>query len=158
MHFNVMNDTLHFTVALIDKFVSKNHGRIPKTDLQLIGVSCMKIADVFLERSKEYYRQENAYEYAYITADEFSKEQVVETEKKILGFFDFEIQFPTAMSFFKLMTVMLEHEEISAEANKYITQVGSFACYLTLLDISLMTDFAPSVIASSCLCIAFKVL
>ena len=81
MHFNVMNDTLHFTVSLIDKFVSKNHGKIAKTDLQLIGVSCMKIADVFLERSKEYYRQENAYEYAYITADEFTKEQVVETEK-----------------------------------------------------------------------------
>ena len=51
----------------------------------------MKIADVFLERSKEYYRQENAYEYAYITADEFSKEQVVLTEKNILSFFDFDI-------------------------------------------------------------------
>jgi hypothetical protein len=32
----------------------------------------MKIADVFNERSKEYYRQENASEYAYITADEYS--------------------------------------------------------------------------------------
>lgn len=32
----------------------------------------MKIADVFNERSKEYYRQENSTEYAYITADEYS--------------------------------------------------------------------------------------
>ena len=109
MHFNVMNDTLHFTVSLIDKYVCYNHNKIPKTDLQLIGVSAMKIADVSLERSKEYYRQENAYEYAYITADEFTKEQVVETEKKILSFFDFEIQFPTAMSFFKLLSVILKH-------------------------------------------------
>ena len=28
----------------------------------------MKLADVFNEKSKEYYRQENASEYAYITA------------------------------------------------------------------------------------------
>jgi hypothetical protein len=32
----------------------------------------MKIADQYNERSKEYYRQENAKDYAYITADEFN--------------------------------------------------------------------------------------
>lgn len=37
----------------------------------------MKIADVFNERSKEYYRQENASEYSYITADEYSADEVV---------------------------------------------------------------------------------
>lgn len=42
--------------------------------MQLLGVSCMKLADVYIERSKEYYRQENAYEYAYITAEEFNRE------------------------------------------------------------------------------------
>lgn len=37
----------------------------------------MKIGDVFNERSKEYYRQENAVEYAYITADEYTDREVV---------------------------------------------------------------------------------
>ena len=47
----------------------------------------MKVADVFLERSKEYYRQENSYEYAYNTAEEFTREQVVSFEKHLLNFF-----------------------------------------------------------------------
>ena len=37
----------------------------------------MKLADVFNERSKEYYRQENANEYAYITADEYTPLEVI---------------------------------------------------------------------------------
>jgi hypothetical protein len=41
----------------------------------------MKIADVFNERSKEYYRQENAAEYAYITADEYTPIEVIQMEK-----------------------------------------------------------------------------
>jgi hypothetical protein len=68
-------------VGLIDKYLAANHSKIIKGNLQLIGVACMKIADVFLEKSKEYYRQENSQEYAYITANEFTKEQVVAMEK-----------------------------------------------------------------------------
>jgi len=41
----------------------------------------MKIADVFNEKSKEYYRQENAAEYAYITADEYTPTEVIDMEK-----------------------------------------------------------------------------
>ena len=49
----------------------------------------MKIADVFNERSKEYYRQENAAEYAYITADEYTPPEVISMEKQILNVIDF---------------------------------------------------------------------
>jgi hypothetical protein len=34
----------------------------------------MKICDQLCERSKEYYRQDNAKDYAYITAEEFTSE------------------------------------------------------------------------------------
>jgi cyclin A len=70
VHFEVMGETLHYAVKFIDRTLSKMP--VDKTKLQLVGVSCMKIADVFNERSKEYYRQENASEYAYITADEYT--------------------------------------------------------------------------------------
>jgi hypothetical protein len=56
LHFGVSSDTLSMAVGLIDKYLACNHGQIVKGDLQLIGVACMKISDVFLERSKEYYR------------------------------------------------------------------------------------------------------
>jgi hypothetical protein len=63
----------------------------------------MKIADVFNERSKEYYRQENASEYSYITADEYSAEEVVMMEKQILNILDFDLYAPTAITFIKVL-------------------------------------------------------
>jgi len=54
VHFEVMSETLHFAINYIDRTLSKM--AVEKKQLQLVGVSCMKIADVFNERSKEYYR------------------------------------------------------------------------------------------------------
>lgn len=54
VHFEVMSETLHLAINYIDRYLSEVN--VQKTKLQLLGVSCMKIADVFNERSKEYYR------------------------------------------------------------------------------------------------------
>lgn len=53
IHFDLMTDTLHFAISYIDRTLSKIE--IEKTKLQLVGVTCMKLADVFNEKSKEYY-------------------------------------------------------------------------------------------------------
>ena len=79
VHFEVMSETLHYAIGYIDRILSRMV--VEKNKLQLVGVSCMKIADVFNERSKEYYRQENAAEYAYITADEYTAQEVIQMEK-----------------------------------------------------------------------------
>lgn len=63
----------------------------------------MKIADVFNEKSKEYYRQENASEYAYITADEYTSEEVITMEKQILTLLDFNCFSPTVVHFLKMI-------------------------------------------------------
>jgi len=63
----------------------------------------MKIADVFNEKSKEYYRQENASE--YITADEYSAEEVIDMEKKILTMLDFNCFSLTIPHFLKLIEI-----------------------------------------------------
>ncbi len=68
---------------------------IEKNWLQLVGVTAMKIADVFNEKSKEYYRQENAAEYAYITADEYTPTEVIDMEKWIVNLLDFNLLSPT---------------------------------------------------------------
>mmetsp|Transcript_26107 Transcript_26107/g.18555 ORF Transcript_26107/g.18555 Transcript_26107/m.18555 type:complete len:89 (+) Transcript_26107:2126-2392(+) len=75
VHFEVKCETLHLSIHLIDRYLSNVN--VEKVKLQLVGISCMKIGDVFNERSKEYYRQENAIEYAYITADEYTDREVV---------------------------------------------------------------------------------
>ena len=100
VHFEVMGETLHYAINYIDRTLSKI--TVEKNKLQLVGVACMKIADVFNERSKEYYRQENASEYAYITADEYTPSEVITMEKNILNILDFELYSPTSVAFIKL--------------------------------------------------------
>jgi cyclin A len=100
VHFEVMGETLHFAINFIDRTLSKMP--VEKSKLQLVGVACMKIADVFNERSKEYYRQENATEYSYITADEYTPLEVVQMEKRILNILDFDLYAPTSITFLKL--------------------------------------------------------
>ena len=53
IHFEVMTETLHYAISYIDRTLSLVE--IEKTKLQLVGVTSMKIADVFNEKSKEYY-------------------------------------------------------------------------------------------------------
>lgn len=68
----------------------------------------MKIADVFNERSKEYYRQENAAEYSYITADEYTPAEVIDMEKNILNILNFDLYAPSAITFLKLYNQIFE--------------------------------------------------
>ena len=101
VHFEVMSETLHYAINYIDRALSSM--TIEKSKLQLVGVACMKIADVFNERSKEYYRQENSSEYAYITADEYTPQEVVKMEKQILNILSFDLYSPPSVSYIKLI-------------------------------------------------------
>jgi hypothetical protein len=99
----------------------------------------MKIADVFNEKSKEYYRQENASEYAYITADEYTSEEVITMEKQILTLLDFNCFSPTIVHFLK----MIEMPDNSRVLCNYLS------------DIMLLTTnplkFKPSLVANAIL-------
>jgi hypothetical protein len=67
----------------------------------------MKIADVFNERSKEYYRQENAKEYAYITAEEYTAKELLDNEKNILMLLKFRLYSPTCVHFMRIYESVL---------------------------------------------------
>lgn len=61
----------------------------------------MKVVDQLCERSKEYYRQDNSADYAYITAEEFNTYQVVQMEKTILSVVDFKVMEETALGYLR---------------------------------------------------------
>lgn len=144
VHFEVSDETLHLAVAYIDRVLGLL--KIERAKLQLVGVTCMKIADVFHERSKEYYRQENSIEYAYITADEYTPAQVVIMEKEILNLLKFRLLTPTTLFFLKAYQALLN---VDSETYRY-------AQYLT--DLSLLSyeslSFNTSLLASAILYIS----
>ena len=84
----------------------------------------MKIADVYNEKSKEYYRQENASEYAYITADEYTSAEVIDMEKKILTLLDFNLFSPGVSHFSELYMRVLSYR--TAEGRDQILLFSQF--------------------------------
>ncbi|EGR31731.1 n-terminal domain protein [Ichthyophthirius multifiliis] len=108
LHFQLEEETLHYCIQYVDRILQQM--KLSKQNLQLVGVVCMKIADVFNEQSKEYYKQENANEYAYITADEYNTQQLLDMEKKILSLLDFELNIPTVLHFVKIKLSQLKME------------------------------------------------
>ena len=70
LHFDLKFETLHLAVNYMQRFIAdcSNNGVVNKKNLQLVGVAAMKVADCFNQRSREYYRQDNAHEYSKITA------------------------------------------------------------------------------------------
>ena len=69
------------------------------------------MSSVCHERSKEYYKQENASEYAYITADEYTASQLIDMEKIILNILGFKLNAPNAMHFIKIYVTLLQVPE-----------------------------------------------
>jgi len=152
VHFDFLDETLHLAVNYIDRTLTKV--KLDKTKLQLVGVTCLKIADVLHERSKEYYKQDNAKEYAYITADEYNPQQLIDMEKEILNLLKFNLVAPNAMHFLKIYIALFQIPD----------NVAVIACFLTdlmLLSYHIM-EFEYSLIASSalflaCMCQNFKI-
>ena len=148
IHFELSNETLHLAVAYLDRVLSEKIIDRPK--LQLLGVTCMKIADVFNQRSKEYYRQENAKEYAYITAEEYTEAELLETEKSILMLMKFRLYSPTNMHFLKLYQLALKVDEATQILSNYLADLSLLNCETT--------NFTPSLLASAILCFSCYVL
>jgi len=71
----------------------------------------MKIADVFNEKSKENFQLENAKEYAYITAEQYTPADLLENEKFVLNKFNFQLYSPTTIHFLKLYQMFFEIDE-----------------------------------------------
>ena len=120
VHFDLSQETLQLSVMYLDRSLSEI--TIDKSRLQLLGVTCMKIADVFNERSKEYYRQENAKEYVFITAGEYMEQELLDLEKRILTFMNFQMYSPTTIHFLKLYYELMNVDE----ATKILSNVILF--------------------------------
>lgn len=71
----------------------------------------LKFHSVFHERSKEYYKQDNAKEYAYITADEYNPQQLIDMEKEVLNLLDFKLISPNTMHFLKIYLALFKIPE-----------------------------------------------
>lgn len=87
-------DTLYLAVNFLDRFLSIS--KVQRAHLQLAGVTCMWLAAKF----EEIYPP-NVSEFAYITDNTYTREQLVAMEEQVLKKLKYELAVPTAKTFLR---------------------------------------------------------
>ena len=88
--------------------------------------------------------------FAYITDNTYTKEQIVELEIEILACLDFNITFPTSLRF-------LERFAKLAECTSEIFYMSRYLIELTLIEVT-ANKWNPAMLAASCLFLSYKIL
>lgn len=87
-------NTLYLTVHFVDAFLSQEH--IERHCLQLLGITCMLIASKYEEICAPCID-----ELCFITANTYTKGEVIALESQVLNTLGFRLSFPTAKTFLR---------------------------------------------------------
>jgi len=125
--------TLHLAACVAERYLaSPGRPALELDELYVVGATSLKVADVFAEPSKEYYKQESAEEYAQ--ASRRSQRAVTATailscERDLLQSLGFDLQLPTVDWFVRSF---LSYTGLAPDGRA--ARVALFASDLSLLD------------------------
>lgn len=137
--FHLLPETLHLTVHLVDSFLSTE--KVEKSELQLVGVSCMLVAAKY----EELYAPDLT-DYEFITDNTFTKKQILRMEMKVLQCVNFDLSRPHSIIFLRWLHLELEISSKQYALAKYFGEVA-------LVEYSL-AHLLPSRIAAASLVLA----
>ncbi|XP_051946613.1 G2/mitotic-specific cyclin-B2 [Xyrauchen texanus] len=141
--FQLLQETLYMTVAILDRFLQVQP--VTRKKLQLVGVTAMLIACKYEERHVPMIG-----DFAYIADDAFTKAQIREMEMLILSELKFELGRPLPLHFLRRAS-----KAGYADAEKHT--LAKYFLELTLLDYD-MVHYHPSETAAAALCLSQLVL
>ena len=141
--FKLVDETLYLTVNIIDRFLQTV--RVPKENLQLLGVSAMLIACKY----EEIYPPE-VKDFVYITDNAYTAQQVLSTECLILKTLNFNLTVPSSFRFLQRFSRLCEIDEFSFNFARFVLE-------LSLVDYKFIR-FKPSVMAVSAIITAQRIL
>lgn len=137
--YRLHKETLHLAVSFVDRFLSKMF--VTRSKLQLVGTACL-----FLAAKYEEIYPPDSEEFSYVTADTYTKSEVLMMERMILGAFDYKVAQPTMQQY---MTIFHKKCNINEKC-----QLLSFY----FLDLILLKEnflrFLPSVKAAASITLA----
>jgi transcription initiation factor TFIIIB Brf1 subunit/transcription initiation factor TFIIB len=139
--FRLRSETLFVTVNLIDRYASKQH--IAKSELQLVGVSCMLVASKYEEIYPPVLR-----DFVQICNKSFSAPQILGMEQKVLFALDFDVKSHSPLRFLERYA---KHAELGEEAFFF----AQYLLEIALLDYRTLKHL-PSTHASAAIYISQK--
>lgn len=132
--------TLFLAVNYIDRFLSKIS--VLRGKLQLVGAASM-----FLAAKYEEIYPPDVKEFAYITDDTYTAQQVLRMEHLILKVLTFDVAVPTTNWF-------CEDFAKSCDADDKLKSLTMFLSELTLIEMDTYLKYVPSITAAAALCLA----
>ncbi|ELT97248.1 hypothetical protein CAPTEDRAFT_151793 [Capitella teleta] len=143
LRFHLLPETLYLTVAIIDRFLQVE--AVPKTKLQLVGVTSMLIASKY----EEMYAPE-VNDFVYITDKAYTRSDIIRMEIVILKALDFELGRPLPLHFLRRNSKAGEVDADKHTLAKYLME-------LCLVDYECV-HHRPSLIAAAALCLSIRLL
>lgn len=137
--FQLLQETLYLTVAILDRFLQVQP--VSRRKLQLVGVTAMLLACKY----EEMYCPEVG-DFAYITDDAFTKAQILEMEQLVLRTLRFQLGRPLPLHFLRRASKVANADVEKHTLAKYLME-------LTLLDYQ-MVHYRPSEVAAASLCLS----
>lgn len=141
--FNFKDETFYATIYIIDSYLGKKF--IQRKRFQLLGITSLFISSKFHEI---YFRRLS--DYAYITDNAYTLDEIKYMEEEILQTLNFNFLFPSPLSFFEILSKKFGFYE---DLNKY--NYGLFLMQTFLMDIRSL-NFSYSSIACACCYIVMK--
>ncbi|XP_068170098.1 G2/mitotic-specific cyclin-B2 [Antennarius striatus] len=141
--FQLLQETLYLTVAILDRFLQVQP--VSRRKLQLVGVTAMLVACKY----EEMYAPEVG-DFAYITDNAFTKSQILEMEQVVLRSLKFQLGRPLPLHFLRRASKVAKSDVERHTLAKYLME-------LTLIDYN-MVHYQPSEIAAASLCLSQQLL
>jgi hypothetical protein len=143
--FNLLQETLYLTVAILDRFLQDHASKIERKQLQLVGVASMFIAAKY----EEMYAPEIG-DFVYITDRAYTESQIREMEMKILSSLEFNLGRPLPLNF-------LRRNSKAGNVDALVHTLAKYVMELTLVNYE-FTHWEPSKLAAAALALSLKVL
>ncbi|XP_069031225.1 G2/mitotic-specific cyclin-B2-like [Embiotoca jacksoni] len=137
--FQLLQETLYLTVAVLDRFLQVQP--VSRRKLQLVGVTAMMVACKY----EEMFAPEVG-DFAYVTDNAFTKPQILEMEQLVLKRLNFQLGRPLPLHFLRRCSKVADSDVERHTLAKYLLE-------LTLLDYQLV-HYRPSELAAASLCLS----
>ncbi|PRP87684.1 cyclin-A1-2 [Planoprotostelium fungivorum] len=142
IEFKLNSETLFLAVNYIDRFLSTQS--VPKSKLQLLGVTCMMIAAKFEEVWPP-----SVEDFIFISDNCYTKQEIFAMEVKILNELKFKLVTPTVKCFLKRYLTAAGF----CDGDQTVENFCHYLSEMTLLDFEYLR-YLPSMLAAAILCIS----
>lgn len=141
LKFKLVPESLYLTVNLIDRYLERE--QVNRQKLQLVGVTAMLIACKYEEIYPPIVR-----DFVYITDNAYTKEEILEMERKMFQTLDFNIQITSSFRFLERYCKIANVEPLIFNLSRYLIELSLLNCK--------MLRFTYSNLAASALYLSLK--